>query len=77
MAQLKLFHHFTTVTGPSISVGEMSQEIFTATVPRIALSYKFLMHALLAVSALHIAHINPVLQDHYCEPATTDDKHSS
>ena len=70
MVHLELFHHFATVTGPAISVGEMSQEMWSTTVPRIAISHEFLMYALLAVAATHIAHLNPVVRSFYWEQAT-------
>ena len=70
MVHLELFHHFATVTGPAISVGDMSQEMWSTIVPRIAISHEFLMYALLAVAATHIAHLNPVVRSFYWEQAT-------
>lgn len=71
MVHLELFHHFATVTGPAISVGEMSEEMWSTIIPRIALSHDFLMYALLAISSTHIAHLNPTVRNFYWEQATT------
>ena len=59
MAHLELLHHFVTVTSYAITTGRISHVVWHATVPQIALSHEFVMHTLLAVSALHIAYLRP------------------
>ena len=59
MAHLELLHHFVTVTSYAITTGRISHVVWHDTVPHIALSHEFVMHALLAVSALHIAYLRP------------------
>ena len=55
MKDLELLHHFTTSTYRSISTDEDIREVWRLVIPRIALSHEFLMHALLAMSALHLS----------------------
>jgi hypothetical protein len=55
LVSLSLLHHFMTVTCCTISAGPVLQSIWRVTVPRIAYTRPFLMHALLAVSALHVS----------------------
>ena len=59
MGHMELLHHFIAVTATAISPGSPGREIWHMTVPRIALSHEWLMHSILAVSALHIAHLRP------------------
>ena len=55
MKNLELLHHFTTSTYQTISTDEDIREVWRLVIPRIALSHEFLMHALLAMSALHLS----------------------
>ena len=57
MAHLELLHHFVAVTSYAITTGSSSHLVWQMTLPQIALSHEFVMHAILAVSALHIAHL--------------------
>jgi hypothetical protein len=68
MAHLELLHHFTIVTSHTITTSSNSH-IWHATVPQIALSHEFVMHTILAVSALHIAHLRPEQRLDYREKA--------
>ena len=77
MAHLKLFHHFITAMGPSIGVEDDMQALWTEIVPQIAFKHDFLMHSLLAVSALHTAHINPEHRDLYSEQAVSHQNQAS
>jgi len=65
MGQLELLHHFIAVTSSAISAGTLGFELWHMTIPKIALSHDWLMHSILAVSALHIAHLNPEQQRLY------------
>ena len=51
--------------------------LWTETIPQIAFKHDFLMHSLLAVSALHTAHINPEHRDSYCEQAVSHQNQAS
>ena len=54
MTNLELLHHFTTTTYATLSMDDDLREMWRLAVPRIAFSYEFVMHALLAISALHL-----------------------
>ncbi|KAE8391244.1 hypothetical protein BDV23DRAFT_193301 [Aspergillus alliaceus] len=56
LLELELLHHWHTATAASLAHSNSIQELFRITFPEVALSYPFLMHSLLAVSALHIRH---------------------
>ena len=55
MMDLELLHHFTTSTCLTMTTDEGIREIYRLAIPRIALSHEILMHALLAMSALHLS----------------------
>lgn len=55
---LELMHHYSTVSYKSISEKEAFAVPFQTVVPKIALSHPFLMHGILALSALHLIHLN-------------------
>ena len=51
--------------------------LWTEIIPQIAFKHDFLMHSLLAVSALHTAYINPEHRDLYCEQAVSHQNQAS
>jgi hypothetical protein len=55
---LELMHHYSTVSYNTISEKESFAAPFQTVVPKIALSHPFLMHGLLALSALHLIQLN-------------------
>ncbi len=59
MADLELLHHWVAVTSYAITIGEVSHKVWHMTVPQKALSHEFLMRTILAVAALHKAHLEP------------------
>ena len=70
LGHLELFHHFLLVTSLAVGGGEnFSREMWHVIIPKIALSHDWLMHGLLAVSALHIAHLHPEHRQAYCKRA--------
>lgn len=69
LAAMELLHHFVAVTSDAITPGLLGHELWKNTIPKLALSHEWLMHSLLAISALHIAHLNPEQQDVYRERA--------
>lgn len=69
MAHLQLLHHFIAVTSEAFGVETISREAWKLTIPQIALSHEFLMHSILAVAALHIAHLRPEQRRSYWERA--------
>ena len=63
-------HHYSTVTCFEISKIPAKCSTWQIAVPREALTYHFLMHALLAISAVHLMHLSPSKQHIYEEAAT-------
>ena len=59
MKNLELLYHFTTKTYATISTDDKVKEMWRIVVPRIAFSHEFVMHALLAMSALHLSFLSP------------------
>ena len=65
LGDLELLHHFTTQTCYSFSDKQPSQQLWQNVIPQIAFSHPFLMRGLLAVSALHLAHLRPEEARHF------------
>lgn len=53
---LELMHHFSTVVCFTLSKDPRIQRMWQISVPKEAFSKPYLMHGLLAISALHLAH---------------------
>ena len=64
LIDLELMHHYTLKTSVTISATEGLEDIWKDLVPQLALKHDYLMHSLLAVTALHRAISSPV-QDPY------------
>ena len=62
-------HHFSTSSFATLSVKADRQEIWRVVVPKVAYSCDFLMHGLLAFSALHLASLKPENAFTYTEVA--------
>ncbi|KIN00044.1 hypothetical protein OIDMADRAFT_126021 [Oidiodendron maius Zn] len=60
IADLELLHHFSTVTYITMSNVADEQNTWQSTMVRIGFKYPFLLHGLLAFSALHLGYLNPV-----------------
>ena len=69
MLHLQLLHHFTAVTSDTLGGETITREAWKLTIPQIALSHDFLMHSILALAALHIAHLRPEQRRLYWELA--------
>ena len=59
MRNLELIHHFTTATYVTLSTDDDTREMWRLVIPRIAVSHQFVMHGLLAISALHLSFLRP------------------
>ena len=70
LLDLELMHHYSTVTCFEISKVPAKHPTWQTAVPREALTYHFLMHALLAISAVHLMYLYPSKQ-HIYEAAAT------
>ncbi|OJD18658.1 hypothetical protein AJ78_01354 [Emergomyces pasteurianus Ep9510] len=70
---LKLMHHYTTETYTTLSNTREHVEIWRTVIPKEALAHPFLMHGILALSALHLiecSSINDPNRRKYVELAT-------
>ncbi|KAK0470088.1 uncharacterized protein EV420DRAFT_1498350 [Desarmillaria tabescens] len=61
MLDLELLHHYTTATSPSLASDPATAGVWRTIVPKIAFGSKnqYLLHAILAISALHAHHADP------------------
>jgi hypothetical protein len=73
---LELLHHFCTVTYETLTPEPAQQQVWQSTVINLALSFPFLMHEILAIAALHMAHLKPERQGHYYTKATELQSHA-
>lgn len=58
-------HHYSTAAYLSLPRGLELRNIWQIEVPRLALTYDFLMHQMLAMSAYHLAFLRPYRRGHY------------
>lgn len=66
MKDLELLHHYATSTYLTLTRGRKElEEIWKIIVPQLALEHPFLMHGVLAISALHLAYLRPEHQQEY------------
>ncbi|KAL3428156.1 sterol uptake control protein 2 [Phlyctema vagabunda] len=71
MLDLELFHFWTKETSQfSFSNDEEGSQIFGSVVVQLAFKNPFLMHELLALAGLHMAHMKPQLEHEYHVAAT-------
>ncbi|KAK0228176.1 hypothetical protein IW262DRAFT_1349318 [Armillaria fumosa] len=61
MLDLQLMHHYATATSRFLSSDPASTSVWRIIVPKIAfdIKYQYLLHAILALSALHAHHADP------------------
>ncbi|KAH9209566.1 hypothetical protein DL95DRAFT_371997 [Leptodontidium sp. 2 PMI_412] len=58
LVDLELFHHFCTSTAFTINLDPTMCRLWSNTIPVLGLRHDFVMHSILALGALHIAHLN-------------------
>ncbi|KAH8814870.1 hypothetical protein F5884DRAFT_693424 [Xylogone sp. PMI_703] len=59
VSDFELLHHFTTSTSLTMCHISKRQKVWQNLVPQIAFSHHFLLHGIFAISALHIARLQP------------------
>jgi len=59
LLELKLMHHFTTMTSQTLSDTPEQRSAWQMDIPSIAYDTQYLMDAILAVSALHLRSVDP------------------
>ncbi|KAF7587789.1 hypothetical protein BBP40_006699 [Aspergillus hancockii] len=62
---LELVHHFTLYTSKSLARRLDMQATWQSVFPKIAYTYEFLMHGILALSAQHLAYLKPEQYSRY------------
>ncbi|KAK2736884.1 hypothetical protein FQN55_001379 [Onygenales sp. PD_40] len=75
LKDLELMHHYTTTTYLAFVDYEVYRPVWQVVVPQEAQTYRFLMHLILAVSALHIDHLQPPANRHGLEYKELAQKH--
>jgi Fungal specific transcription factor domain len=65
VAEMELLHHYSTSTCYTISRLPVLQTVWRIKVPQCGFSSPFVLRSILALSALHLAHLKPELQQYY------------
>ncbi|KKK15809.1 hypothetical protein ARAM_001191 [Aspergillus rambellii] len=66
---MALLHHYSTSTCYTISMHPMLQMVWRIRVPQVGFSFHFVLRAILALAALHLAHLKPENRAHYVAEA--------
>jgi hypothetical protein len=75
VTQLRLMHHYTTVTAKTLAHDAGSEAILTNNMVQTSFSYPFLLHAILAISALHLSRFETRASPAYAEYYLLADRH--
>uniref|UniRef100_A0A093VP63 Sterol uptake control protein 2 n=1 Tax=Talaromyces marneffei PM1 TaxID=1077442 RepID=A0A093VP63_TALMA len=67
LADFSMLHNWSTVTSLTLSPTPEAQQVWARTVVQIALQHRFLLHGILAISALHLAYTHPSTTKEYRE----------
>lgn len=59
LEHMELLHHYTVSTSLTFSSSAPAREVWQNRVPRIAMQADYVLHTLLAMSALHLSHLRP------------------
>ncbi|GKT89252.1 DUF814 domain-containing protein [Colletotrichum tofieldiae] len=65
ITDLELMHHYSTTTCLTLPRSNDVSQIWQFEVPRLGLTYMFLMHEILAISALHLGYLHPEQRESY------------
>ncbi|CBX99546.1 hypothetical protein LEMA_P087850.1 [Plenodomus lingam JN3] len=57
VVQLRLMHHYTTITASTLANSRDSEQVFVTTLVELAFNHAYLLHATLAITALHLSHL--------------------
>ncbi|OQE01628.1 hypothetical protein PENVUL_c042G05930 [Penicillium vulpinum] len=69
MPEMALLHHFSTSTCYTISRNPILHTVWQIRIPQVSFSSPFVFRAIIALSALHLAHMKPEFHDHYVSQA--------
>lgn len=67
---LELMHHYITVTCNTLPTPRHADRVLRDDIPRLAVTFKYLMHQLLAVTSLHVAYLSPDTSKRYLARAS-------
>ncbi|KAI9051905.1 hypothetical protein LZ554_004161 [Drepanopeziza brunnea f. sp. 'monogermtubi'] len=70
LVDLELLHHFTTVTAATLHNDPSVKRLWTTTVPQLGYKHDFVMHGILAISALHIGYYYPERKEYWTKQAS-------
>lgn len=78
LVDLSLMHHWTISTADTISNHSNIQQLWRINIPHLATHHPFLMHGLLAISALHLRSTteDPVKSAHFLSTAAHHHEHA-
>ena len=65
VAEMELLHNYSTSTCYTLSRHPVLQTVWRIKVPQLGFTSNFVLNALLAVSALHLAYSKPTMREHY------------
>ncbi|CAG7996593.1 unnamed protein product [Penicillium nalgiovense] len=74
LADLQLLHHYTIDTYQTMTTSPDLQTVWQKTLVQWGIEFPYILHLILALSALHLAHEQPDLQEQYIQQA---DEHFS
>ncbi|KAF2849119.1 hypothetical protein T440DRAFT_399921 [Plenodomus tracheiphilus IPT5] len=57
VTQLRLMHHYTTITATTLAHNREAEEVFATTLVELAFDHPYLLHAAFAITALHMYHL--------------------
>jgi hypothetical protein len=75
ITQLRLLHHYTTVTAKTLAHDPGSEMVFSMNLVHTAFGYPFLLHAVLALGALHMSRLEDAHSPLRAEYSVLADKH--
>jgi hypothetical protein len=75
ITQLRLLHHYTTITAKTLAHNAASEEVFTINLVRTAFEYPFLLHAVLALAALHLSRTEDIYSLAYADYRALSERH--
>ncbi|KAF2146368.1 uncharacterized protein K452DRAFT_348907 [Aplosporella prunicola CBS 121167] len=65
IADLELLHNYCTSTAQTMSPLPALRSLYRINVPEIGFAFPFVMHGILAMSAIHLSHFKPARADYY------------
>ena len=71
LLDLELLHHWSTSTYATLSHNPMQRDLYRINYPKLGFKHPFVLRAMLALSALHLAHFRPSQRGFYTQQAIT------